>query len=124
MRRKIRTLEDLMRGQETKLMSNVDISKNIKSQNDEIINLLKSATCNLLKDSVDIYRYFPAKSNEDINLFLLDDGNFEKRRRAFENHLVCVAETDPNKWRTFNDTLINVLFSKDMIFSKKWPPGE
>lgn len=124
MRRHVRLLEDSVRGHESKLLLNTDLSKKVIAQNHEMLNLLKSATCNLLKDTVDIFRYFPAKSNEQIMSFLADDDDFEKRRRAFENHLVCVTEIDPNKGQQFSDALINLLFSKEMIFTKKWPLAE
>ena len=124
MKRHLRCLYDSARGEGSRSAENEEMNKKLHAQNCEIINLLKSATCNLLKDAVDIYQYFPAKSNNQIQAFLADDGNFEKRRRALEHHLICVTETDQKRGRFFSDALINLLFSKEMIFSKKWPVSQ
>ena len=66
---------------------------------------------------------FPVKNSKQIWEFMCEkDGKMEDRRLALEKLLltVCNPQGD-NKQRTFNDALINVLFTRDYYSTHQWP---
>ena len=75
-----------------------------------------------MRKDVDIKKYFPIKSLQDISRFLdKGDGLFQKRRDEFEDFLYCNVTNTKKLKRPFETTLLSTLFSRDFITSHKWP---
>ena len=88
----------------------------------EVKELLKRLACNTDMESVDLQPFFPCSSNETILEFMSNrDGNYEKRRKAFESFLYSIATSNNSKKRLFSDALFHSLFARNYILSHVWP---
>ena len=82
----------------------------------EIKGLLNRLACNSDMDSVDLQPFFPVTDNETILRFMSDsDGQYEKRRKAFESFLYSIVSSNPTNKRLFSDALFHNVFARNYI---------
>ena len=64
--------------------------------------------------------FFPANDNSDIERFLKNDANLQKRKDSLYLLLMtCDGETP----RKFSDTFLKILFTQDYLATYIWPLG-
>ena len=77
---------------------------------------------NYPKDQViDVSKIFPVHTLREIDLFMMDDGNFEKRKRGLYNYL---ALTEHPTQKKFRGAFIHALFRRELIKKVRWPPNK
>lgn len=69
----------------------------------------------------DVSGMFPVHTLREIDLFLLDDGSFERRKNGLYNYLLL---TEHSTQRKFRAAFIHALFYRDLIKRVRWPPNK
>lgn len=75
-----------------------------------------------MKRKIEIDRFFPIKTDLDLQNFMdKEDGDFKAKREEFENWLYCIVTQNLKLKRPFESSLLAAIFSRDYIRSHKWP---
>ena len=95
--------------------------KEVKGLLKEIHEEIKKNNSFPHNDCHDVEHLFPAHSLRDIDTFLVDDVNLEKRKRGLYNLLLTTPA--PNE-KAFRRGLFARLFTRKFIKSTRWPSKE
>lgn len=68
----------------------------------------------------DVSHLFPAESLRDLNTFLVEDGNLEKRKKGLYNMLLLIDSPDQGAFRR---AFIDALFKRELCQELRWPPN-
>ena len=95
-----------------------DLVESMKDMKESLESLKKMSG----RDTYCIAHLFPL-DRATMAEFLEDDGKFNLRAEMLEDMLytICTDKKRPLKLRTFHDTLLFVLFSRQYLVSSKWP---
>lgn len=79
---------------------------------------MKVMNFHLKMETADLSNFFPAKDNDQIHRFMIQDADFVRRRRGFYDLLKCVVAPTKKK---FSEGLLASLFSLQYKRTKRWP---
>ena len=70
---------------------------------------------------VDVSNMFPVHSLREIDVFLMEDGNLEKRKNGLYNYLLSTPHPKQSKFRS---AFVHALFFRDLVEKVRWPPNK
>ena len=124
MRRNLKNIGKTVQGNSEKIEYNGAKLDQILKELSEMKPMLTRLTVEKDMDYVDMQKYFPCSSKNTLLAFMSnEDGEYEKRRKSFENMLYC-SITNPSNKRLFSDTMMSCLFTRSFVNQHKWPSSE
>lgn len=98
------------------------VKENIKALHDKIDDIsyhVKRATFQELMNDVDISEFFPIESSKQLEDFMnREHADWPARKREFYNYLYNGLIDDK---KAFTKGLLKLLFSREFMFTIKWP---
>lgn len=97
-------------------------SKMMAMMEDMQATLLRLSSHWDMQKEINIDDYFPINHDADVAKFLdKSDGLFPKKRLEFESFLYCNVTRNLKLKRSFEASLLSIVFSRDFIRSHRWP---
>ena len=122
LRRRTKYTYDVVKSIHEKCSGFITAQEKLAGELGEVKDLLKRLTCSSDMESVDLQPFFPCSDNETLLHFMSNkDGQYEKRRKAFESLLYSIVTSNTSKKRLFSDALFHNLFSRSCILQHLWP---